>query len=32
VPGIDAGLRGMRFITAAVASSAVGAAWVPIER
>lgn len=30
VPGIDAGVRGMRFITAAVASSAADAAWVPI--
>ena len=27
VPGIEAGLRGMRFITAAVASSADGATW-----
>jgi predicted dehydrogenase len=30
VPGIDAGVRGMRFIAAAVASSAADAAWVPI--
>ena len=27
VPGIEAGLRGMRFIAAAVASSAAGATW-----
>ncbi len=31
VPGIDAGVRGMRFIGAAVASSGAGAAWVAIE-
>jgi predicted dehydrogenase len=30
VPGIDAGVRGMRFITAAVASSRADAAWTPI--
>ena len=30
VPGIEAGLRGMRFITAAVASSAADAAWKAI--
>ena len=31
VPGIDAGVRGMRFIAAAVASSAADAVWVAIE-
>lgn len=31
VPGIDAGVRGMRFINAAVASSAADAAWVPTK-
>lgn len=31
VPGIEAGVRGMRFITAAVASSRADAAWTPIE-
>ena len=30
VPGIEAGVRGMRFITAAVASSRTDAAWMPI--
>jgi predicted dehydrogenase len=30
VPGIEDGLRGMRFITAAVASSAADAAWVAL--
>jgi predicted dehydrogenase len=30
VPGIEAGVRGMRFIAAAVESSARNAAWVPI--
>jgi hypothetical protein len=30
VPGIGAGVRGMHFITAAVASSAADSAWVPI--
>ncbi len=30
VPGIDVGVRGMRFIAAAVASSAADAAWLPI--
>jgi predicted dehydrogenase len=30
VPGIDAGVRGMRFITAAVASSTAGAVWTKI--
>jgi len=30
VPGIDAGVRGMRFITAAVGSGAANAAWVEI--
>ncbi len=30
VPGIGAGVRGMRFIAAAVASSEAGAAWVPV--
>lgn len=30
VPGIEAGLRGMRFIAAAVASSAADARWVEI--
>lgn len=32
VPGIEAGVRGMRFIAAAVASSAADAAWTRIER
>ena len=31
VPGIEAGLHGMRFITAAVQSSQRDAAWTPIE-
>ncbi len=31
VPGIDAGVRGMRFITAAVTSNAADAAWTPIQ-
>ena len=31
VPGIDAGVRGMRFIAAAVVSSGADAAWVTIE-
>ena len=31
VPGIEAGVRGMRFIAAAVASSGAEAAWVAIE-
>ena len=31
VPGIGAGVRGMRFITAAVASSGTDAIWTPIE-
>jgi predicted dehydrogenase len=31
VPGIDAGLRGMRFIDAAVRSSAADAAWQPLR-
>jgi predicted dehydrogenase len=30
VPGIEAGLRGMRFINAAVASSAANAAWTAL--
>jgi predicted dehydrogenase len=30
VPGIEAGVRGMRFITAAVASSRNGAAWTKL--
>ncbi len=30
VPGIDAGVRGMRFIAAAVASSAADAAWMAV--
>ncbi len=30
VPGIGAGVRGMRFITAAVASSAAGAIWTEV--
>ncbi len=30
VPGIAAGLRGMRFITAAVASSRADAAWTDL--
>ncbi|MGK7865023.1 hypothetical protein [Falsiroseomonas sp. E2-1-a4] len=30
VPGIEDGLRGMRFIAAAVASSQLGATWVPV--
>ncbi len=30
VPGIEAGMRGMRFITAAVASSAANAAWTAL--
>jgi predicted dehydrogenase len=30
VPGIDAGVRGMRFITAAVASSAAKASWTKL--
>jgi len=30
VPGIDAGVRGMHFIAAAVASSAANALWVPV--
>ncbi len=30
VPGIAEGVRGMRFIAAAVASGAAGAAWTPI--
>ncbi len=31
VPGIDAGVRGMRFITTAVTSNAADAAWTPIQ-
>jgi predicted dehydrogenase len=31
VPGIEDGVRGMAFITAAVASSQADAAWTPIE-
>ena len=31
VPGIADGVRGMRFITAAVASSLANAAWTAIE-
>jgi len=31
VPGIEEGLRGMRFISAAVISSRLGATWVPVE-
>jgi len=31
VPEVDVGVRGMRFINAAVASSAADAAWVPID-
>lgn len=31
VPGIGAGLRGMAFIVAAVASSAAASAWNPVE-
>jgi hypothetical protein len=31
VPGIADGVRGMRFITAAVASSQANAAWTTIE-
>ena len=31
VPGIREGLRGVAFITAAIASSAHNAAWTPIE-
>ena len=31
VPGIEAGVRGMRFIAAALASSARNAAWTPLE-
>lgn len=30
-PGIEAGLRGMRFINAALASSKAGGAWTPID-
>jgi predicted dehydrogenase len=30
VPGIEAGVRGMRFITAAVASSRAGAGWTQV--
>jgi len=31
VPGIDAGVRGMHFITAAVTSNAADTAWTPIQ-
>ena len=31
VPGIEAGLRGMRFIAAALASSRADARWTPLE-
>ncbi|MEI4540851.1 gfo/Idh/MocA family oxidoreductase, partial [Klebsiella pneumoniae] len=30
VPGIEAGVRGMRFVTAAVASSRADAAWTTL--
>jgi predicted dehydrogenase len=32
VPGIEAGVRGMRFIMAAVRSSGANAAWTPIDQ
>jgi len=32
VPGVEAGVRGMRFISAAVESSAANASWVPVKR
>ena len=31
-PGVRDGLRGMRFLTAAVASAQAGAHWVTVER